>query len=75
MPASMLGLGLALGFTGETLEQLILISALPPVFTGVILANRYHTYIEMASSTLIVTALLFAGAAPMWIAIARSLGA
>ena len=75
MPASMLGLGLALGFTGETLEQLILISALPPVFTGMILANRYHTYIEMASSTLIVTALLFAGAAPMWIAIARSLGA
>lgn len=32
-----------------------------------------HTYVEVASSTLIMGALLFAGAAPMWSVIARSL--
>jgi predicted permease len=72
MPASMLALGRALGITGATLEQMVLIAALPPVFAGMILAVRYHTYVEPASSTLVVTALLFAVAAPMWIVIARS---
>jgi malonate transporter and related proteins len=75
MPATMLALGRALGITGGTLEQLVLIAALPPVFVGMILAVRYHTYVETASSTLIVSSLLFAVAAPMWIAIARSFGA
>jgi hypothetical protein len=50
---------------------MVLIAVLPPAFAGMILAARYHTYVEAASSTLIVTSLLFAGAAPMWIAIAR----
>jgi predicted permease len=71
MPASMLALGRALGITGGRLEQMVLIAALPPVFAGMILAVRYHTYVETASSTLIVTVLLFAGAAPIWIAIAQ----
>jgi malonate transporter and related proteins len=75
MPATMLALGRALGITGGTLEQLVLIAALPPVFVGMILAVRYHTYVETASSTLIVSSLLFAVAAPMWIAIARSFAA
>lgn len=72
MPASMLAFGLYLGMTGETLEQLVLLAALPPAFTGIVLAGRYQTYVELASSTLIVTAILFAGAAPLWIAIART---
>ncbi len=72
MPASMLVLGRALGITGGTLEQMVLIAALPPVFAGVILGVRYHTYVETASSTLIMGTLLFAGVAPMWIAIVRS---
>jgi len=72
MPASMLALGRAFGITGGTLEQMVLIAALPPVFVGMILAVRYRTYVETASSTLIVSSLLFAVAAPMWIAIAGS---
>lgn len=74
MPASMLALALAFGITGEKLEQLVLLAALPPAFTGIVLAGRYQTYVELASSTLIVTALLFAGAAPLWIMISRSYG-
>jgi malonate transporter len=74
MPASMLALARAFGITGAPLEEIVLIAALPPLFTGVILAVRYRSYVETASSTLVLTALLFAGAAPIWIAIARSLG-
>ncbi|WP_409189823.1 hypothetical protein [Bradyrhizobium sp. RDM4] len=36
------------------------------------LAGRCHASVEMAFSTLLVSALLFACAAPMWIAIGRS---
>jgi predicted permease len=72
MPAAMLALGRALRITGGTLEQMVLIASLPPVFAGMILAVRYHVYVDAASSSLIVSALLFAAAAPMWIAIARS---
>jgi malonate transporter and related proteins len=75
MPASMLALGRAFGLAEARLEQMILIAALPPVFVGMILSVQYHTYVETASSTLIVSSLLFAGAAPMWIGIARSFGA
>ena len=53
---------------------MVLIAALPTAFIGMILSIRYHDYVETASSTLIVTALLFAGAAPAWIAITRLLG-
>jgi predicted permease len=51
---------------------MVLIAALPPVFAGMILAVRYRAYVETASSSLIFSALLFAAAAPMWVAIARS---
>jgi malonate transporter and related proteins len=74
MPASMLALGRAFGLADAPLEQMILIAALPPVFAGMILSVQYHTYVETASSTLIVSSLLFGGAAPMWIAIARHFG-
>jgi malonate transporter len=71
----MLALGRAFGITGAALEQMVLIATLPPVFAGMILAIRYHSYVEIASSTLIVSALLFAVAAPIWIVIARRLDA
>ncbi len=74
MPASMLGAALYFGIGGHKLEELVLLAALPPAFTGVVLAGRYQTYITMASSTLIVCVFLFAIAAPAWIAVARHLG-
>lgn len=71
VPASMLGLGLLLD-PGPALEQLVLLAALPPVFTGVVLASRSRVYVETAASTLIVTMILFAAAAPIWIAVTRA---
>ncbi|MGU3496165.1 AEC family transporter [Xanthobacteraceae bacterium A53D] len=71
MPASMLALALILGISGAKLEEVILLTALPPAFTGIVIAGRFQTYVSLASSTLIVTVIMFAVAAPMWIAIAR----
>jgi predicted permease len=72
MPASMLFGALALGIAGDSLEQLVLLAALPSLFTGVVLAGRYEVYLEPASSTLIATSLAFAVAAPGWIAVLRA---
>jgi len=72
-PAAMLLLAMAFGISGAHLEQLVLLVALPTLFTGIVLSGRYQLYVELGSSTLIATTLLFALAAPAWIAIVRAL--
>lgn len=74
MPATMLVVAVLLGVRGEHLEQLLLLAALPPAFTGVVIAGRYQTYFSQASSSVIISVIVFAVAAPAWIAIARSIG-
>ena len=71
MPATMLALCLALGIRGDRLEELVLLSALPPAFISVMLAGKTDTYVGPASSSLIISALAFAGTAPAWMAISR----
>ncbi|MEQ4618636.1 MAG: AEC family transporter [Corticimicrobacter sp.] len=71
MPASMLAVCLLLGVPDAHLEQMVLLAALPPAFTGIVMAGRFQTYINEASSTLIVCVLAFAAAAPGWIALVR----
>jgi malonate transporter len=72
-PAAMLMLALAFGISGAHLEQLVLLVALPTLFTGIVLSGRYQLYVELGSSTLITTTVLFAAAAPAWIAIVRAI--
>ena len=74
VPGSMLAGGLWIGLPGNRLEELVLLAALPTLFTGVVLAGRYRVYVEPASSTMIVTSIAFAAAAPAWIAAARAFG-
>ncbi|MCJ8142118.1 AEC family transporter [Ancylobacter sp. A5.8] len=73
MPASMLALALATGVSATHLEQVVLLAALPPAFSGIVIAGREHTYVGLASSTLIVSVLGFAVAAPLWTGLARHL--
>lgn len=73
MPASMLALALATGVSATHLEQVVLLAALPPAFSGIVIAGRERTYVSLASSTLIVSVLGFAVAAPLWTALARHL--
>lgn len=74
-PAAMLLLAMSFGINGAHLEQLVLLAALPTLFTGIVLSGRYQLYVELGSSTLIVTTVLFALAAPAWIAIVRAVSA
>ena len=69
----MLVLALATGVGGTHLEQAVLLAALPPAFSGIVLAGREQTYVGLASSTLIVSVLGFAVAAPLWTSRARHL--
>lgn len=43
MPGVMLLLALLLGESGQKLEELVLLSALPPAFSGIVIAGRYQT--------------------------------
>lgn len=71
LPATMLGVAMLLGVSGEKLEQLLLLAALPPAFSGLVMAGRFQTYINEAASSVIISVLVFAAAAPAWIFVAR----
>jgi predicted permease len=74
VPGSMLAGALWVGLSGARLQELVLLAALPTLFTGVVIAGRYRVYVEPATSTMVVTSLGFAIAAPAWIALALALG-
>ena len=74
MPGSMLAGAIWVGLSGDRLQELVLLAALPTLFTSVVLAGRYRVYVEPATSTMIVTSIGFALAAPAWIALARAAG-
>ncbi|MFT4079366.1 AEC family transporter [Rhodomicrobium sp.] len=66
MPATMLGVGLWFGMSGDKLREVVLLAALPSAMSGVIIAIRFQTYMQAAASTLVMTSILFAAAAPIW---------
>ena len=71
MPLSMLVLGKVLGMEPDKLQMLVLCGALPPVFSGIIIGSRYQTYVQIGTSSLAVSTILFAVTAPLWIYVAR----
>ncbi|WP_392565290.1 AEC family transporter [Utexia brackfieldae] len=75
MPAIALAIALSFGIRGEILQMLVLISALPPSFSGAIIGNRYQVYIKTGTSTLACSMLFFMLAAPLWIIITRYISA
>lgn len=72
LPALTMALAIWAGISGVMLQELVLLAALPPAFSGVILASNSRTYVEPATSTLILSSLLFALTAPLWMFIASS---
>ena len=71
MPLAMLVLGKVLGMEPDKLQMLVLCGALPPVFSGIIIGSRYQTYVQIGTSSLAVSTILFAVTAPFWIYVAR----
>ncbi|RKS87420.1 hypothetical protein DES39_0648 [Orbus hercynius] len=71
MPAMALVIAIIFGIHGEILQMLILISVLPPSFTGTIIGHRYQIYVKTGTSSLAMSMIFFMVAAPLWIMIVR----
>ena len=67
MPAVVLALGLLLHMNPLNLKMLVVASALPPAFSGIIIADEYDTYVATGTSSLTISIILFIGFCPLWI--------
>ena len=67
MPAVVLALGIAFHMHPENLKMLVVAAALPPAFSGIIIADEYNTYVATGTSSLTLSVILFVGFCPLWI--------
>ena len=71
MPGLMLLAGMTFNMESEQLQMMVLAGALPPAFSGIIIASRFNIYTRTGTASLAVSVLGFIIAAPVWIYIAR----
>ncbi|MCM1483945.1 MAG: AEC family transporter [Muribaculaceae bacterium] len=67
MPAVVLILGLLFHMDPLNLKMLVVAAALPPAFSGIIIADEYNTYVGTGTSSLTLSVILFIGFCPLWI--------
>lgn len=67
MPAFVLFLGLIFKMDPDNLKMLVVACALPPAFSGIIIADEYNTYVATGTSSLTLSIILFIGFCPFWI--------
>lgn len=67
MPAVVLVLGLLFHMDPVNLKMLVVACALPPAFSGIIIADEYNTYVATGTSSLTLSVILFIGFCPLWI--------
>ncbi|MCM1092393.1 MAG: AEC family transporter [Bacteroides sp.] len=67
MPAVVLILGLIFHMDPLNLKMLVVAAALPPAFSGIIIADEYDTYVATGTSSLTLSVILFIGFCPLWI--------
>ncbi len=67
MPAVILIMGLLFHMDPLNLKMLVVAAALPPAFSGIIIADEYDTYVANGTSSLTLSVILFVGACPLWI--------
>lgn len=67
MPAVVLILGLLFHMDPLNLKMLVVACALPPAFSGIIIADEYNTYVATGTSSLTLSVILFIGFCPLWI--------
>lgn len=67
MPAVVLILGLLCHMDALNLKMLVVAAALPPAFSGIIIADEYDTYVATGTSSLTLSIILFIGFCPLWI--------
>lgn len=71
MPLLLLIVGLVCHMSPIHLQMMVLAGALPPAFSGIIIASRFDTYTRTGTATLAVSILGFIIAAPFWIYVTR----
>ena len=67
MPLVVLILGLVWHMDPFNLKMLVVAAALPPAFSGIIIADEYNTYVATGTSSLTLSVILFVGFCPLWI--------
>ncbi|MBP3589086.1 MAG: AEC family transporter, partial [Muribaculaceae bacterium] len=67
MPLVILIMGLACHMDPLNLKMLVVAAALPPAFSGIIIADEYDTYVATGTSSLTLSVILFVGFCPLWI--------
>lgn len=67
MPAVILIIGLLCHMDPLNLKMLVVACALPPAFSGIIIADEYNTYVATGTSSLTLSVILFIGFCPLWI--------
>ena len=67
MPLAVLVLGLVCHMDPLNLKMLVVAAALPPAFSGIIIADEYNTYVATGTSSLTLSVILFVGFCPLWI--------
>lgn len=67
MPALLLIVGLIFKMDPLNLKMLVVAGALPPAFSGVIIADEYDTYVATGTSSLALSVVLFIAFCPLWI--------
>ena len=67
MPALALIAGLLWHMDPLNIKMLVVACALPPAFSGIIIADEYDTYVATGTSSLTLSVILFVGFCPLWI--------
>ena len=67
MPLVILVMGLFFHMDPLNLKMLVVACALPPAFSGIIIADEYDTYVATGTSSLTLSVILFIGFCPLWI--------
>lgn len=67
MPALLLIVGIFFHMDPLNLKMLVIAGALPPAFSGIIIASQYDTYVATGTSSLALSVLLFMIFCPLWI--------
>lgn len=67
MPLAILIVGIIFKMDPVNLKMLVVCAALPPAFSGIIIASRYNCYVATGTSSLALSTILFMGFCPLWV--------
>lgn len=66
MPALLLIVGLIFKMGERNLAMMVMAGALPPAFSGIIIADEYNCYVAESTSSLALSVVTFIGFCPFW---------